>query len=160
MAVQPLAFARLLASSDVNVDFDITFAAQFVLFATFLYVLKPILFDPLLRLFEEREARTDLARAQARALDAKAGELMAKYESELERVRQEAATEREALRAETAKLEAKILADARNDAASILEQGKAKLEAEVKALRAELKAGQPALSAQIASRILGREVQS
>lgn len=150
----------LLASGAVNVDFDFTFLLHFVLFTTFVVVLKPILFDPIIRVFEERERRTDGARSEARAMDADVATMQAKYDAELERVRAEAGRERDGLRAETAKLEAEILAEARVEVAKILETGKAQLEREVQGLRSELARQEPVLAAQIAGRVLGRELTS
>ncbi len=151
----------LLASgADVNVDFDLSFVAQIALFGLFILILKPILFDPLLKLFEEREKLTDGARADARAMDERAGELVAKFESELEKVRQDAARDRERLRAETAKLEHQMMEAAKADAARILDEGRAQIAGEIEALRKELHASRPALARQIASTLIGREVSS
>jgi len=91
-------------------------------------------------------------------MDAEAGELLLRYESEMEKVRVQAGRDREKLRAETAALEAKIMGEARHDAALILERGKAQVAAEVAELKKDLDRARPALAAQIASRILGREV--
>jgi len=155
--VNHLASAKLFASA-INVDFDPTFLAQFVLFTMFVLVLRPLLFDPLLRVFEEREKRTGGAKHHAREMDAKAGELLTRYEAELDKVRREANLEREKLRKEAKDLETKIMAEAREEAARILESGKARIAAEVEQMRKELKDGQPALASEIASRVLGREV--
>lgn len=153
-----IGFARLFASADVSVDFDLTFLVQFVLFTMFVIVMKPLLFDPLLRVFEEREHRTEGAKDEARAMDEKAGALFNQYEAELERVRHVAGQERERLRAETAKLEAQIMAEARAETARILAAGKARIAQEVEQMRAELEQNKPAMAAEIASRVLGREV--
>lgn len=150
----------LLSGADVNVDFDLSFIAQVVLFALFLMLLKPILFDPMMRLFEERDLRTDGARAAARKMDERAAELIARYEGELEAVRREAAKDRDVLRAQTQKLEAQILDEAKQEATRILDQGRAQIATEVAALRSELQAARPALAEQIATRLLGREVRS
>ncbi|MDC0748751.1 ATP synthase F0 subunit B [Polyangium mundeleinium] len=155
--VNHLASAKLFASA-INVDFDPTFIAQFILFTTFVVVLRPLLFDPLLRVFEEREKRTEGAKDDARKMDAKAGELLTKYEAELEKVRREANLEREKLRREAKELETKIMGEARDEATRILESGKTRIAAEVEQMRKELKDAQPALAAEIASRVLGREV--
>src|SRR5688572_9622419 len=111
MNVSPIASAKIFASGGVNVDFDLTFLAQFVLFTLFILVIKPLLFDPMLRVFEERERRTEGAKKKARAMDEQAGELLARYEAELDKVRREANTERDRLRAETARIEAQIMAE-------------------------------------------------
>lgn len=150
----------LFASGDITVDVDLSFVAQCLLFTTFVVLLKPLLFDPLLKVFEERERRTEGAKVEARHMDERAGELLKKYEAELDTVRREAARERETLRAETARLEAKIMAEARAEAAEVLEAGKAKIRLEMQTLREELVRQRPELAAEIASRILGREVQS
>lgn len=155
--MSPHAFPTLFASA-INVDFDLTFLAQFVLFAAFVTFLKPLLFDPLLKVFEERERRTEGAKREAREMDAEAGELLTRYETELEEVRREASLEREKLRVETAAIEARIMVQARADTARILEVGKARIAGEVAELRKELERAKPELAAQIASRMVGREV--
>jgi F-type H+-transporting ATPase subunit b len=151
------ALPHLLASA-ISVDFDLTFLAQFVIFAAFITVLKPLLFDPLLKVFEERERRTEGAKKEAREMDAQAGELRVSYEAEEEKVRQAAGRDREKLRAEVTALEARIMAEARAEAARILEVGKGRIAADVAALKTELDAARPELAAQIASRILDRQV--
>jgi F-type H+-transporting ATPase subunit b len=155
----PAAPVKLLASA-ISVDFDLTFVAQFLLFTAFIMLLKPLLFDPLLRVFEERERRTEGAKAEAAQMDAQAGELLVEYETAREKVRKEAELEREKLRAATAKLEAQIMADARLETAKILETGKARIAGEVSELRKEIERVKPELASQIASRILDREVAS
>lgn len=151
------AFPRLFAEAIV-VDADLSFLAQVVLFVAFITLLKPLLFDPLLRVFEEREKRTEGAKAEAREMDAEAGDLITRYEAELDKVRREAGVEREKMRAEVAQLEARIMAEARAESAQILEAGKQRITSEVSELRKELQRTKPELAAQIASRIIGREV--
>lgn len=147
-----------LFASAIQLEISAVFLAQFVLFGLFVSLLKPLLFDPLIRVFEERERRTEGAKAEARDMDAEAGELLVRYEAELAKVRREAGVERDCLRAETAKLEAKIMAEARAETATIIEAGKARIAAEVAGLRRELDAEKPGLAAQIAGRILDWEV--
>ena len=149
-----------LFAADVNVDVDLSVLAQIALFGFFIVVLKPVLFDPLLKLFEEREKLTDGARANARSMDERAAELLSKFESEIEKVRREAALERDRLRAETAKPEAKMMEEAKADAARSLSPGREQIAQEVVALRSDLVASRPALAQQIASKLLGREVSS
>jgi F-type H+-transporting ATPase subunit b len=147
-----------LFASAIQLEISAVFLAQFVLFGLFVSLLKPLLFDPLIRVFEERERRTDGAKEEARSMDAKAGELLVRYEAELAKVRREASVERDRRRAETTKLEARIMAEARAETAGIIETGKARIAAEVAKLRKDLDAEKPALAAQIAARILDREV--
>src|SRR5690606_19083742 len=123
--IAPHSALPLLASgSAVNVDFDALFVVQMLMFIALVVVLKPLLFDPVLRVFEERELRTDGAREEARNMQRKAGELLVQYEAELRRVGEVAAKERDRIRAETAKLEAQILSEAREATARTIEHGR------------------------------------
>jgi F-type H+-transporting ATPase subunit b len=148
------------SGADVNVDFDFSFLVQLVLFAAFVVFLKPIVFDPMLRLFEERERRTEGVRKRARQMDEKAHLFFQKYEAAMEEVRRQASLDRERLRAETAKLEARILEDAKKESQRILDEGRKTITEEVSRLRTEIEAARPALASQIASKLLGREVRS
>jgi F-type H+-transporting ATPase subunit b len=156
--VSQLLFSPLFASAAIELEINAALIAQFVLFGLLVTLLKPLLFDPLLRVFEERERRTEGAKAEAREMDAEAAELLHRYEAAMAKVRREAGLERERLRAETAKLEARIMAEARAETARIIESGKAGIAVEVAELRRELEATKPELAAEIASRILDREV--
>src|SRR5436190_351517 len=120
--------AGMSGEGGVTLDFDMTFLLQMVIFAVFVIVMKPLLFEPLMKLFEERERRTEGAKVVARRMDERAGELLRRYETELEAVRRTATEEREKLRSEGQRLEAQILAEARADAAKLVERGKANLE--------------------------------
>jgi F-type H+-transporting ATPase subunit b len=148
----------LSSGAAVNIDFDLSFLGQMVIFAALIIVLKPLLYDPVLSLFAEREKRTDGAKADARAMQEKAGELLRKWETELEKVQRVAAEERDKKRAETARLEAEQLNEARKVAAKIVEDGRASIAKEINSIRFELGRDSEKLARDIASRVLGREV--
>jgi F-type H+-transporting ATPase subunit b len=143
-------------SGGVTLDFDNTVILQAALFTALLLILKPLLFDPMLRVFALREERTDGARATARELQERAGDLLGQYERELARVSQVAAEERDKLRAETARLEAEIMREGREATAKIVEQGRKRIEAEVNAIRFQLGREAEQVSEMIVSRVLGR----
>ncbi|MGC4067785.1 MAG: ATP synthase F0 subunit B [Polyangiaceae bacterium] len=149
----------ILASGGVDIDFDRTVFVQMGLFVVLMLVLAPLLFRPLLRLFEEREKRTEGAREDARAMQEKAAELLSRYESELGRVQEVAAQEREKLRAETLRLEAKILEEARVATTKIVDEGRHRIETEVTRMRSALEQQSNEISREIALRVLGREVE-
>jgi F-type H+-transporting ATPase subunit b len=142
----------------VPLDFDRTVLLQIVVFTVLIVVLKPLLFDPVLKVFALREARTEGARATARELQEKAGELLRRYEKELERVQQVAADERELLRSETSKLEAEILRDARHVTTRIVEDGRRKIEAEVNSIRVAVGVESERVAQMIVERVVGRGV--
>jgi len=147
----------LAMSSPIELDFNNIVVFQIVIFVFLIAVLKPLLFDPMLKVFGLREERTEGAKKTARELEEQAGELLTRYESELSRVSQAAAAERDRLRAETAKLEAQILHEAREAAAKIVDDGRKRIDTEVNAIRFELGKQSERLAADIATRVLGRE---
>ena len=149
---------KAMAGGGVPLDFDRTVLLQIVVFAVLIVVLKPLLFDPMLKVFALREERTDGARATARELQEKAGELLQRYEKELERVRQVATEERELLRSETSKLEAEILNQAREATTRIVEDGRRKIDAEVNAIRVAVGVESEKVAQMIVERVVGQGV--
>src|SRR3954454_2074392 len=90
----------------VTVDFDLTLVVQLGLFLVLLAILKPLLFDPMLRLFEEREKKIEGTRHEAHKEDQRSAKADAKAEAIVGKGRDAGALERDALRAEGQKREA------------------------------------------------------
>ncbi|MBM4376693.1 MAG: H(+)-transporting ATPase [Deltaproteobacteria bacterium] len=151
---------KLFASGAVNLDLDATAVAQFILFTAFVVLMKDLIFDPLLKVFDERERRTDGAIDDARDLDDRAIELKGKLDTRMDEVRREAAADRERSRAKLKELESETLTAARAAATTRLDAGLGAVEAEASTIRKDLEAQRAKLAAEIASRVLGREVQS
>jgi F-type H+-transporting ATPase subunit b len=148
----------LFMSSAVTVDVDATFLVQLALFTFFAVLMKDLLFDPLLKVFEQREKRTAGSIDEAREMDEQAIRLKQDYEDKLESIRRDAAADREQVREQVKKLLAELLADARAAQSQRLAEGLSKLAGEVDLIRAELEQHRGPLAAEIASRVLGREV--
>src|SRR5271166_1527413 len=100
-----MALASLAAPQAISVDFDATFLVQLVLFVGLTLFPKPVLFDPMLKLFEERERRIDGAKLQARKIDEKSGAAASKYDAEMAKARASAGAARDKIRAEAVKEE-------------------------------------------------------
>lgn len=148
------------AEGGVNVDLDASFVVQIVLFVVLLLILKPLLFDPMMRLFEEREERIDRTIEKARKTDEASAKALAKYEAILGKAREAGSTERDQIRAQGAKKEAEVTAAVRTQTAATVEAGRAAIANEAKEARAKLQAEAAGLGRAIASRVLGREVTS
>jgi F-type H+-transporting ATPase subunit b len=155
-----MALASLAAPQAISVDFDATFVVQLVLFVALTLFLKPVLFDPMLKLFEERERRIDGAKLLARKIDDKSATAQAKYETEMAKARASAAAVRDKIRADALKHEQEILGAVRASTAKVIEDGKRSALAEAEKARAALKADAAVLARDLAGRVLGREVQS
>ncbi len=152
--------AGVVAPQAISVDFDTTFLLQIVLFVALTLVLKPLLFDPMLKLFEEREKLTDGAKAQARRMDEKSVTALAEYETAMADARAGANAEREKVRAEGLKREQEILTSVREATAKVLDEGKRAAQAEAERARTALSADANVLARDLADRVLGRQVQS
>jgi F-type H+-transporting ATPase subunit b len=148
----------LFASGGINLDVDATTFVHMVLFAGFVIFMKPLLFDPLLRVFEERERRTAGAIDKAREMDEQAIGLKREADGQLDATRREASTDRDTVRAKLGKLQAEMTESTREAVGDTLATGMGKVDGEVSAIRRDLDAQRATLASEIASRVLGRPV--
>jgi F-type H+-transporting ATPase subunit b len=146
------------ASGAVDVDFDLTMLVQIGLFLVLLIVIKPLLLDPMLKLFEERERRIDGAKLEARHMDQQSAGALAKFEGEMQKVRSSANAERDKVRAEALKAESELLARVREKTTAKLDEGRKVAAGEVSRVRQGLAGESRELARLLASRALGREV--
>jgi len=149
----------LSAPQAISVDFDSTVVVQVVLLVVLTLALKPLLFDPMLRLFEEREKRTEGVKLAARQIDEKSATALATYDAEMAKARASANVERDAQRALGLKREQEILSKAREETAKVIEEGKQAVRAAADKARATLKSDTATLIQDVAGRALGRQVQ-
>ena len=156
----PGLLAAVAAPQAITVDLDLSFVVQIVLFVALMAVLKPVLFDPMLKLFEEREKRIDGAKVQARKIDERSATALDQYEAAMARARATANAERDKIRAEGLAREQDILSRVRAETAKALDEGKQAAHAEAQRVRAQLKADAAHMARDLASRVLGREVSS
>src|SRR5512135_3637788 len=101
------------AAGGVNLDFDATLLVQVGFIIVLWLVLKPVLFDPMLKLFEEREKRIEGAIKKARKIDEESAEAMTEYNAVVAKARAEGATEREKLRSDGLRKESDLLSKVR-----------------------------------------------
>jgi F-type H+-transporting ATPase subunit b len=139
-------------------DFDLTFVLQMLVFASLIVVLRPLLFDPVLRVFEEREKRTEGARQAAREMQEEAGALLSRYEQELAKVQEVARQERDRSRADTARAEAELLNQARTAANQIVEAGRQRIERQRSEIEFVLGQQSERLAHSVAEAVLGRSL--
>jgi F-type H+-transporting ATPase subunit b len=152
--------ASAAEGSAVNVDLDASLVVQIGLFILLLVILKPLLFDPMLKLFEEREKKIEGTRREATKEDERSAKALAKYEAICAKAREEGSRERDQIRAEGQKKEAEILSLVRAQTTATIEDGRKAIASEAKAARESLGAEAKVLGQAIASRVLGREVST
>ena len=142
----------------VNLDFDATLFVQVGFIIVLWLVLKPLLFDPMLKLFEEREKRIEGAIKKARRIDEESAEAMTAYNEQVGKARAEGATEREKLRAQGLRTESDLLTQVRTETQKKVDEARAQIQKEVATARASLQPHTRDLAKDFAKRVLGREV--
>jgi len=147
-------------SSAVNVDLDPTFFIHFILFGAFVVIMKDLIFDPMIKVFERREQMTSGSIDEARKKDEEALRIKEVLDDKLDDIRREAASDREEVRARVKKLEGDLLDDARSAMTEKLDIGMSQLHGEVRTIETELEKERAPLAAAIASKVLGREIKA
>ena len=147
-----------LAGGHPLIDIDATVIVQFVLFLVLFWVANRLLFQPYLRLREERRAGIEGARAEAERMTAQADARLAEYEKQLAVARDRANEEGRKVRLEAAAHEREVTDKARAAAQKSIDEAQAKMRSETEAARAQLMPQADALARAMSSRLLGREV--
>lgn len=150
--------AVALREGGVDVDIDLTIVAQIVLFFVLLLILKPLLFNPMLQLFKEREKRIDGAKAEARHNDEEAANVEGKYTAQMAEANAEGAKKFEAMLLEGVKRENEILNTVRASSGKVIEDGRRRIQSEVATARQALDTEANQLARAVASQVLGREI--
>lgn len=140
------------------IDIDSTVFVQFGLFLILFVIANKLLFQPYLQLRERRKAGIEGARAEAERTSAQADAKLADYEKQLAVARTKANEEGRKVRAEASAAERDATDKARATAQTAIDEASTRMRAETEAARLQLMPQAEALSRQIASKLLGREV--
>jgi F-type H+-transporting ATPase subunit b len=151
-------FTALLSEGSI-IDLDGTIWIQLGLFAVAFFLSRPLIFRPMVALFEARENAIEGAKIEALRLQDEAAAESEEFEAEMRRLRLQAGEERDRLRAEGKRLERAVLDRVRQETDRQLAEADARLVNEAARLRADIDATVPALARQIASKMLSREVR-
>ena len=137
-------------------ELNATFFLQLAIFFVLLGWLTPTLFQPFLKLFEERERRIVGAAEEAKRLSGSADERAALIEAKTRDAQTDARRVLADLRAKALEKEAEIVQQARAKAAERLEEARSDLFEAAEDARRALKEQAKGLSGDIAQKILGR----
>ncbi|MDP3278327.1 MAG: ATP synthase F0 subunit B [Deltaproteobacteria bacterium] len=149
-----------LASERPLISFDGTLVLNIALWLLLFIVLRPLLWEPMVKLISAREGGTFGSRDDAKRLEREAKEKRDEFEAALKTARAAAATERDNIRARSILQESEILGVARSKVSEAVEAQRALIDAQRVTLRAELQTLIPAISRDVASKALGRELAS
>jgi F-type H+-transporting ATPase subunit b len=148
----------VLLASGSPIDVDASIVIQMVILVIAFFILRSLVFKPVMGLFDAREAAMDGSRKAAAEMDKDADAIRDRFETELKKVRQQGNDERDKARAKTQKLARELTETARKENGATLTSAKSRLDAEAADARAKAKAEVPGLAKQIAERLLGRSM--
>jgi F-type H+-transporting ATPase subunit b len=134
---------------------DITFVIQIVSFFLLWMGLKRLLFDPVLKVLEERRARTEGVRAQAAQLRSEVERAAAAFDLKIAQVRSEIGLEADAARNATDDEERRVLATARDQANAHIREESERVRAQADAARSSLAGESAELAGRIVERVVG-----
>ncbi len=135
---------------------DISFVYQVVSFVILLAGLKQLIFDPMLRVIEERERRTTGAKHAAADLRSDSERQAAEYEAKMQQVRLELSASTDSARAAIANEERGIVGAARTQTGAELTELRGRLARESEEARPQLSRDARDLAAQMFERVVGR----
>ena len=137
---------------------DYSLPVQIVAFLLLWFLLNKLLFQPFLRLIEEREKRTEGAHWETDALIAEGERLRTEYENRIAKARDEAEAAKQTIVAEAGRAREQVLARARESAASSLQATRRQLTQEMAAARRLIGQEAQAVAQQMAEKVLGRRI--
>ena len=149
----------LLSGGENPIDLDGSFFIQLLIFLLAFFLLRQLVFKPMMSLFAAREAAIEGSRQEAREMETDAKVKAAAFDEEMRKVKAQVADERDKVRSEAMKTEREILEKTRLETQRTLQESEKRLGDEATRVRAEMRAQTASLAKQIAARLLGREVQ-
>jgi F-type H+-transporting ATPase subunit b len=148
----------VLLSGESPIDLDGSLIVQFLIFWVAFFMLRGLVFRPVMGLFDAREQAMQGSQDEAAQLQQKAEQTREHFEAELRRVRAKATENREQLRSQAQQLARELTETARRENNATLSSAKAQLDVEAKDARKKADGEVPVLARQIAEHLLGRSV--
>lgn len=140
------------------ISLDLSILYQIILFVALWLILNKILFQPYLRLLEERERRTIGAEHDSADLEHEGARLRAQYEEKIAQAQTAAYAAKDAILQEARQQREKILGQARAAAASKLEQARREIALALEKEKALAAAETATVAGEMVSKVLGRKV--
>jgi F-type H+-transporting ATPase subunit b len=140
----------------INLDQSVIY--QVVLFLALWLILSKVLFQPYLRLLEEREEKTTGAEHDSAELELEGAQLKARYEEKIAAAQTAGYAAKEAIVQEARQQREKILGAAREEAATTLNQLRQEVAAAMANERQLAVAEVSVLASDMAGKVLGRKV--
>ena len=140
------------------ISLDISILYQIVLFVVLWLILNKILFQPYLRLLEQRERRTTESEHDSADLEHEGSRLRVQYEEQISQAQIAGYAAKEAIVQEGRQQREKLLAEARQEAASHLERVRREVALALERDRELAAFEAKAVAGEMVSKVLGRTV--
>ncbi|MGQ0793141.1 MAG: ATP synthase F0 subunit B [Deltaproteobacteria bacterium] len=137
-----------------------TLFIQIALFVALIVILKRGVFDPLTELLEKREKLTTGTTEEARKLNGEVERIIKDYDLKINQARAQALEQRAEIRREAQAASDEITSKAKRESLSLLEKARAEIDAEAQKIKEKMKPEIEAIARDLASRVLGREVEN
>lgn len=141
-----------------QIAFDVTIFIQLVVFVALYLAMKPLLWTPFLAKLDERHALTVGNKEQAESEEAEVLQLQAQYETAIREARLAASEERTRIRNEAQQRERVLVAEARSEAAGIIDGLRADVSRAADEARSGLQGEADAIAQAMTEKLLGRSV--
>jgi F-type H+-transporting ATPase subunit b len=148
----------VLLSGGSVIDLDASLFVQMGIFFVAFFILKGLVFRPVMTVFDAREKAIDGAKVEAKRLQEEASQKREHFEGELRKVSAVANEERERLRTEAQRLARQLTEHARTQAIEAQKSAKDRLDAQAAEVRQSALAQVPSIARQLTSKLLGRTV--
>src|SRR5262244_755979 len=137
---------------------DYTIVYQIILFLILWAILSKVLFHPYLSLLDERERKTAGALREAGELEREGERLRVEYEEKIAQAQAAGYAAKEAIVREANSQREKLLAQAREESAHLLENARAEVRAQMDKERQLAVAEAETIAREMVSKILGRNI--
>ena len=148
----------VLLSGGSPIDLDGSFVVQLAIFFFAFFMLRSLVFKPVMDLFDAREKAIDGSRTDADRMEKDADDKREHFEGELRKVREQASQDRERLRLDAQQLARDLTEKARRESAATLSSAKAQRDLEAKDAREKATSEVPELANKIAEKLLSRSL--
>ena len=140
----------------INLDYSVVY--QIILFLILWVILNKILFQPYLRLLDEREKKTAGAQHDSADLEQEGARLKARYEEKIAQAQADGYTAKEAILQQARQQRERVLNQAREEAMGMLEGVRREVESQIRKERQFAAAEVRTIAQEMASKVLGRNV--
>ncbi len=151
--------ATAVAAGDDLLSVNKTVFIQIVIFLAAIFILNTLVFKPFIALIDKRDKLTRGAIEEAKELEQKVKDIIKEYDGKLHEARLVAAEERSLIVHEAQVASNEVITKARAQAGALMDDAKVKLEAETKEMKEMIKGDIDGIAKDIASQVLGKEVQ-